>query len=159
MEAGKNLETTGPLVSLIDETCTCRYYSSLALAQLRTRIALDLVYMLFQKTFDKVSHDILMAKFDAHGIQRDAAKWIQNGFLDVANGYALTNRTATGNLSHLVYHKYCILTPLLFLLYVNDIDANIVSKFCTRVRNLDDLMELMSGQTNDEIISMYINVP
>ena len=38
--------------------------------------ALDLVYLDFQKSFDKVPHERLMVKVNAHGIQGDAARWI-----------------------------------------------------------------------------------
>ena len=40
--------------------------------------AVDLVYLDFQKAFDKVPHERLMAKVNAHGIQGDAARWIRN---------------------------------------------------------------------------------
>ena len=39
--------------------------------------AVDIVYLDFQKAFDKVSHEILMLKVNAHGIQGDTARWIQ----------------------------------------------------------------------------------
>ena len=37
--------------------------------------AVDLVYLDFQKAFDKVPHERLMVKVNAHGIQGDAARW------------------------------------------------------------------------------------
>ena len=40
--------------------------------------AVDLVYLDFQKAFDKVPHERLMLKENAHGIQGDAARWIQS---------------------------------------------------------------------------------
>ena len=40
--------------------------------------AVDLVYLDFQKAFDKVPHERLMLKVNAHGIQDDAARWIRN---------------------------------------------------------------------------------
>ena len=40
--------------------------------------AVDLVYMDFQKAFDKVPHERLMVKVNSHGIQGDAAIWIRN---------------------------------------------------------------------------------
>ena len=40
--------------------------------------AVDLVFLDFQKTFDKVPHDRLMVKVNAHGIQGDAARRIRN---------------------------------------------------------------------------------
>ena len=38
--------------------------------------AVDLFYLDFQKEFDKVPHERLMLKVNAHGIQCDAARWI-----------------------------------------------------------------------------------
>ena len=38
----------------------------------------DLVYLDFQKAFDKVPHERLMVTVNAHGIQGDAARWIRN---------------------------------------------------------------------------------
>ena len=40
--------------------------------------AVDMVHLDFQKAFDKVPHERLMAKVNAHGIQGDAARWIRN---------------------------------------------------------------------------------
>ena len=40
--------------------------------------AIDLGYLDFQKTFDKVPHERLMLEVNAHGIQGDAARWIRN---------------------------------------------------------------------------------
>ena len=38
----------------------------------------DLLYVYFQKSFDNVPHETPMGKINAHGIQGDAARWIQN---------------------------------------------------------------------------------
>ena len=40
--------------------------------------AVDLVYLDFQKAFDKVPHERLMGKVTAYGIQGNAARWIRN---------------------------------------------------------------------------------
>ena len=40
--------------------------------------SVDLVYLDFQKAFDKVPHERLMVKVNAHVIQGDAARWIRN---------------------------------------------------------------------------------
>ena len=40
--------------------------------------AVDLVYLDFPKAFDKVPHERLMLKVNAHGMQGDAARWIQS---------------------------------------------------------------------------------
>ncbi|KAF2364248.1 Reverse transcriptase domain [Trinorchestia longiramus] len=43
----------------------------------RTKAA-DLVYLDFQKAFDKVPHERLMAKMEAHGIRGNYSRWIRN---------------------------------------------------------------------------------
>ena len=40
--------------------------------------AVDLVYLDFQNSCDKVPHERLMLKVNAHGIEGDAARWIRN---------------------------------------------------------------------------------
>ena len=40
--------------------------------------AVDLAYLNFQKAFDKVPHERLMVKVNAHSIQGDVARWIRN---------------------------------------------------------------------------------
>ena len=40
--------------------------------------AVDLVYLDFQKAFDKVPHERLIVNVNAHGIQGDAARWMKN---------------------------------------------------------------------------------
>ena len=40
--------------------------------------AVDIFYLDFQKAFDKVPHERLIVKVNAHGIQGDAARWIRN---------------------------------------------------------------------------------
>ena len=40
--------------------------------------AVDLIYLDFQKAFDKVPHERLLVKVMAHGIQGSAAQWIRN---------------------------------------------------------------------------------
>ena len=37
----------------------------------------DLVYLAFQKAFDKVPHERLLVKINAHGIQGDAARLLK----------------------------------------------------------------------------------
>ena len=64
--------------------------------------AVDIVYLDFQKAFDKVPHERLMVKVNAYDIQCDAARWIRNCRVSWTSS---PNPIATGHQSHLVYHK------------------------------------------------------
>ena len=61
--------------------------------------AVDLVYLYFQKAFDKVPHERQMLKVNAHGIQADAASWIRK-WLDGRRERVCINRSYLGT-SHI----------------------------------------------------------
>ena len=65
----------------------------------------DLVYLYFQKAFDKVPHERLMAKVNAQGIQCDAARWIRNWLAGRCQRVCITKPTVIGHQSRQVYHK------------------------------------------------------
>ena len=85
----------------------------------------------------------LLTKVNAHGIQGNAARWIRNWLAGINQSYSnwapLTPGVPQGS----------VLIPLLFLIYINDLDTNIVSKastfaddtkLCHRARHPDDIM-------------------
>ena len=98
-----------------------------------------------RKAFDTVDHNILLIKLDYYGIRRIANNWFRS---------YLTNRkqyvTTAGGNSELKVMKFgvpegSVLGPLLFPLYINDL--NIAINYCVTRHFSDDTNLLIKNKS------------
>ena len=101
----------------------------------------DVLYLDFSKAFDKVDHLITLKKLKALGISGKLGRWLQS---------FLTDRTQTvlvnGARSRSCHVKSgvpqgSVIGPLLFLVLIGDIDANVATSFVSSFA--DDTIELV----------------
>ena len=107
----------------------------------------DIIYLDFQKAFDKVPHKRLISKLDAHGVSGFVLKWIESWLSNrrqrvVINGVSSDWMDVKSGVP-----QGSVLGPVLFLIYINDIDSAVdvmIKKFA------DDTKLYARVKTRDE---------
>jgi len=88
----------------------------------------DIIYLDFQKAFHKVPHHRLITKIEAHGIDGEVLRWIQSWLQGRRQRVVLGKQMSDWQDVLSGVPQGSVLGPLLFILYINDIDESVNRK-------------------------------
>ena len=108
----------------------------------------DVIYLDLKKALDKVPHQRLLLKLKAHGIGNDMIKWIQKWLIDRRQRLVVDGEVSNWKSVLSELRQGSVLGPILFLIYINDLDDDITSmvfKFAvdTKVLQIDSIYKII----------------
>ena len=85
----------------------------------------DVIYLDFQKAFDKVPHQRLILKFTSHGMGNSIINWIEQWLTDRRQRVVVDGEVSSSTSVLCGVPQGYVLGPILLLVYINDLEEGV----------------------------------
>ena len=119
-------------------------------------VPVDVIYLDFQKAFDKVPHSKLILKLENIGIRGRLLNWIREWLRDTKQRVVLNGECSNWESVLSGVPQGSVLGPILFTIYINDLDEGLVNRI---LKFADDakLMSRVGKQEEVELLQEDLN--
>ena len=115
---------------------------------------IDVFYLDFSKAFDRVPHQRLLAKLKAHGITGQIFNWIQSWLKGRKQCVVLNGSQSEWTSVPSGVPQGSVLGPLLFIIFINDIDNAVDVLSCCLLKFADDTKGMRKVNTPNDALKL-----
>ena len=111
----------------------------------------DVIYLDFQKAFDKVPHQRLISKLKSHSMGNSIINWIEQWLTDRRQRVVVDGEVSSWKPVLSGVPQGSVLGPILFVVYINDLEEGVSgkilkfaddTKLCRKVKEIGDKQNL-----------------